>query len=68
MKLKAIAILLIIVLSLIPFYQLYKYLQVAMRPKDSIQRFFLWLLTNFILIFAYTFLIVFIIKWLFPAA
>jgi len=68
MKLKAVAILLIIIFSLIPVYMLYKYLQKVMRPKRSPGLFLLWLVTNFIVIFGYTFLVVFIIRLLFPGA
>jgi hypothetical protein len=68
MKFKAVIILLIIIFSLIPAYMMYKYLQKVMRPKESMRLFFLWLLTNFILIFVYTFLIVFLIRLLFPGA
>jgi|CXWL01.1.fsa_nt_gi RsiW-degrading membrane proteinase PrsW (M82 family) len=68
MKLKAAAILLIIVFSLIPGYLVYKYLQKAMRPRESMRRFIIWLLAAFALIFAYTFLVVFAIKMLFPEA
>ena len=68
MRLKAVAILLIIILSLLPMFMLYKYLQRVMRPRESMSRFLLWLLTNFILIFLYTFSIVFAIRLLFPKA
>jgi 4-hydroxybenzoate polyprenyltransferase len=68
LKLKAAAVMGIILVSLIPVYLLYKYLQVKMRPRESGQRFFLWLLTCFVLIFGYTFLVVLTIKLLFPAA
>jgi hypothetical protein len=68
MKYKAVAILLIIIFSLIPVYLLYKYLQKIMRPKESMGLFIFWLLTNFVLIFGYTFLVVFFIRLLFPGA
>ena len=67
-RLKAFAILGIIVLSLIPVYLLYKYLQRVMRPRESMRRFLFWLLTVFLLIFAYTFVIVLLIKMIFPGA
>lgn len=68
MKLKAVAILFIILVSLFPVYLLYEYLQKTMRPKESMRRFIFWLMTSFALIFAYTFLLVFIIKLIFPGA
>jgi len=68
MRLQAVTILLIIIASLLPVYMLYKYLQKIMQPKESMRKFLLWLLVNFILIFGYTFLLVFAIKLLFPGA
>ncbi len=68
MKLKSIAILFIIILSLLPAYWLYKKLQLVTRPKESMTRFLFWLVTVFALIFAYTFLVVFVIRMLFPTA
>jgi hypothetical protein len=68
MKLKAVGILFIIVLALIPVHSLYKYLQRVMRPKDSMRRFLFWMLTVLVLVFGYTFLVVFTIKMLFPGA
>jgi len=68
MRLQAVTILLIIIASLLPVYMLYKYLQKIMQPKESMRKFLLWLLVNFILIFGYTFLLVFVIKLLFPGA
>lgn len=68
MKLKAVAIVLLIIFSLLPAYWLFKYLLQVMRPKESGLRFIGWLLANFLLIFSYTFLIVFVIKLLFPRA
>jgi hypothetical protein len=68
MKLKALTILLLIVISLIPVYALYKNLQKMIRPRESGSRFLLYLLAVCILIFVYTFLLVFIIRLLFPGA
>jgi hypothetical protein len=67
-RIKAIAILGIIILSLLPVYLLYKYLQKVMRPRESMQKFLLWMLVMFFIIFAYSFLVVLIIKLLFPGA
>jgi len=47
---------------------LYKYLQKVMQPKESLGRFLCWILAMFVVIFAYTFLLVFGIKMLFPGA
>jgi len=68
LKLKALAVLGIIIVSLLPVYLLYKYLQRVMRPKESMRRFLSWLLTILFIVFAYTFLVVLIIKLLFPGA
>jgi hypothetical protein len=67
-KLKAIAILLIILVSLIPVYWLSKKLQSTLRPKESLTRLFLYILSGFALVFIYTFLVVFIVKKLFRGA
>ncbi|MEK7225986.1 MAG: hypothetical protein AAB221_09915 [Bacteroidota bacterium] len=68
MKLKSLAILFIIIVSLFPVYLLYKYLQKRIQPRESARRFLYWLLASFAMIFAYTFLLVFLIKMLFPEA
>jgi ATP/ADP translocase len=68
MKLKALAILFIILASLIPVYVFNKYLQQKIRPRASMGRLFLYMLSGFLLVFAYTFLVVFMIKKLFPNA
>jgi hypothetical protein len=58
----------IILFSLIPVYLLYKYLQKVIRPQESGRRFLLWLLAELALVFSFTFLLVFVIKLLFPKA
>jgi hypothetical protein len=68
MKLKAVLILLLIILSLLPAYALYQYLQRVIQPKESMRRFLAWLIIVLTLIFVYTFLVVFIIRLLFPQA
>ena len=65
---KVIASLVIIILSMIPAYQLYTYLQRVMRPKESFRQFLLWMFTVLTLIFLYTFLLVLLIGLLFPGA
>jgi len=68
MKLKALVILFIILASLIPVYLVNRYLQKAIRPKESLGRLFLYLLSGFLVVFIYTFLVVLTIKKLFPGA
>jgi hypothetical protein len=65
-KLKSLVILVIILVSLIPVYLTMKRLRQSMRPKESMGRLFLYLLLGFLLVFAYTFLVVLLIKKIFP--
>ena len=65
---KVIASLVIIILSMIPAYLLYTYIQRVMRPKESFRQFLLWMFTVLTLIFLYTFLLVLLIGLLFPGA
>ena len=68
MRFKAIIILLIIFLSLIPAYSINKYLLKILRPRESLGRLLLYLLSSMLLVFIYTFLLVLVIKWIFPNA
>jgi hypothetical protein len=68
MKLKALAILFIILVSLVPVYLFNKYLQKKIRPRESMGRLILYMLSGFLLIFVYTFLVVLVIGKLFPDA
>jgi uncharacterized membrane protein YidH (DUF202 family) len=68
MKLKTLAILFIILVSLIPVYLFNRYLQKKVQPRKSLGRLFLYLFLGFVLVFVYTFLVVLIIKKLFPDA
>jgi hypothetical protein len=67
-KLKAFIILIVVLVSLIPVYLVNKWLQQKIRPKQSFSRLLLYILSGFALVFIYTFLVVFIIKKLFPGA
>jgi uncharacterized membrane protein YidH (DUF202 family) len=66
MKLRAILLFLVLVLSLIPVYGINRYLQKVMRPRESAARFFLFLIANFVLIVVYTILLVGLILKVFP--
>jgi cytochrome c biogenesis protein CcdA len=66
MKWKAITVVVIIIVSLLPVYLVSKSLQKAIQPKKSFGRLLLYLLAGFALIFGYTFLLVLFIKKLFP--
>ena len=68
MNWKATIIVLLIIASLLPAYLLYQYLAKKMRPRESGSRFLAWMVTVFAIIFAYTFLVVFIIRLIFPGA
>jgi len=68
MKWKAIVILLIILASLLPLYSINKSLQKFIRPRESLARLFSYLLSGMLLVFLYTMLLVFLIKWMFPSA
>ena len=68
MRYKAIVILLIILVSLLPAYLLNKYLQKILNPRKSLGRLILYLLSGLLLVFVYTLLLVFLIKWIFPDA
>jgi hypothetical protein len=68
MKWKAIIIVLIILVSLIPVYYLIKYFQKVIQPRKSFARLMLYLFSGFALVFVYTFLIVLAIKKIFPGA
>lgn len=68
MKLKALAVLLILLVSMFPAYLLYKYAQKKIRPKESFGRLMAYFLSIFIFVFVYTFLLVWIIRQLFVKA
>lgn len=67
-RLRAILIVLLITASLLPFYLLYQYLVKWIQPKQSLSRFIAWLILVLAMIFIYTFIVVFIIRRLFPSA
>lgn len=66
MKGKAFLIVFIILVSLIPVYFLNKYFQKIIQPRKSFARLTLYLFSGFALVFICTFLVVFIIKKIFP--
>jgi hypothetical protein len=65
-KLRSLAILLILLLSMIPVYYFYRWLQRTIQPQESPARLFLFLLANFVLVMIYTLLLVGLIAKLFP--
>jgi hypothetical protein len=68
MKWRSLMIVALILLSLLPLYLLYKWLQVKMNPRQSLQHFFGFMAVMFVVVFVYTFLLVFSIRLLFPGA
>ena len=66
MRLRALLILLILVLALIPVYYLNRWLQRVVQPRASAGRFFLFLFVNFLLIIVYTVLVIGIVVRIFP--
>ena len=58
--------LLILLLALVPVFYLNRWLQRVMKPREGAGRFFLFLFVNFLLIIAYTILIVGIVLRVFP--
>jgi hypothetical protein len=66
LKLRNLTILLLLALSLIPIYYLYRYMMRSIRPRQSAARLFLFLLANFLLVIVYTMLLVGLVVKLFP--
>lgn len=65
MRLRSLLILLILILSMVPVYYLNRWLQRVVRPRENAGRFFLFLLTNFVLVIVYTVLVVGIVVRMF---
>ncbi|MCZ2460262.1 MAG: hypothetical protein LC128_11650 [Chitinophagales bacterium] len=68
MKWKAILILFLILISLIPVYWLNKYSQKIIQPQKSLARLLLYLFSGVAFVFLYTFLLVLAIKMMFRGA
>ena len=66
MKGRSLLIMLILLLALVPVFYLNRWLQRVMKPGEGAGRFFLFLFVNFLLIIAYTILIVGIVLRVFP--
>jgi len=65
MKFKLIAIILLILIALIPVYKVDKYLKRIVKPRRSGLRLLIYMFLGFVMIFIYTFLLVFVIKRIF---
>jgi len=66
MKNPSLLLFFVALLSVIPVYYFNRYLQRKLQPRQSFGRLMLYILSGFILVFAYTFLTVKVILWLFP--
>ena len=66
MKVRALLILLVMILLIVPMYYINRWLQRVMQPRENAGRFFLFLFTNFILIIVYTVFVVGLIVKIFP--
>jgi hypothetical protein len=66
MKTHSLLIFLVLLLSLIPVFYFYQWLQRVMRPRESAGRLFLFIFSNFVLVIVYTVLVVGLIVRLFP--
>ena len=66
MKARALLILLILVVAMVPMYFLNRWLRRMMKPGESAGKLFLFLLANFVLIIVYTMLLVGMIVRIFP--
>jgi len=68
MKLQRLLVVLLILLSLIPIAYMNQWLQRVIQPRQSFIQLMLYVLASLILVFVYTFLLVWIITYLFPKA
>ena len=66
MKGRALLIMLILLLALVPVFYLNRWLQLVLKPREGAGRFFLFLFVNFLLIIVYTILVVGIVLRVFP--
>jgi hypothetical protein len=68
MKLQRLLVVLLILLSLIPIAYMNQWLQRVIQPRRSFIQLMLYILASLILVFVYSFLLVWIITYLFPKA
>ena len=66
MKVRALLILLMLVVAMVPVYYFNRWMREFIRPRDSAARFFLFLFAIFALIVVYTILVVGIVVRVFP--
>jgi hypothetical protein len=66
MRMRALLILLVLALAMIPLFYLHRWLKHVMKPREDGGRLFLFLLANFVMIIVYTMLVVGMIVRIFP--
>jgi hypothetical protein len=66
MKVRALLILLMLVVAMVPVYFFNRWLQRVMRPRENVGRLFLFMLANFVMVVVYTMLVVGMIVRIFP--
>jgi hypothetical protein len=66
MKLRALLILLLLILAIVPIYYVNRWMKEFIRPRESAARFLLFLFAVFAMIVVYTILVVGIIVRVFP--
>ena len=67
-RLKGLLIILLIAASLLPFYMAYSWIERKVKPRWSLRRFFLWLFLELLLVGCFTFLVVLLLRLVFPGA
>jgi hypothetical protein len=66
MKVRALLILLMLVVAMVPVYFFNRWLQRVMRPRENVGSLFLFMLANFVMVVVYTMLVVGMIVRIFP--
>ena len=66
MKLRALLILLLLILAIVPIYYFNGWMRRVLKPRENAGRFFLFLLASFVMIVVYTMLVVGMIVRIFP--
>ncbi len=66
MKIRALLILLVLALAMVPLFYLHRWMKRVMKPRENAGRLFLFLLANFVMIIVYTMLVVGIVVRIFP--
>jgi hypothetical protein len=66
MKLRALLILLLLILAIVPIYYFNRWMKRVVRPRENAGRFFLFLIASFVMIVVYTMLVVGMIVRIFP--